>query len=46
MLWGIVIIPIVMQPDWFNWFVKVTDIYFFIPDGYIPEFTYNIHYAL
>ena len=46
MLWDIVIIPVVMQPYWFKRFVKVADIYFFIPDGYIPEFTYNIHYAL
>ena len=37
LLWGIVIIPFVMQPDWFKRFAKVTDIYLFIPAGYIPE---------
>ena len=46
MLWGIVIIPVIMQPDGFNRFVKVTDIYLFIPDGSIPEWPANMHEAL
>ena len=46
MLWGIVIIPVVMQPDWFKNFVKVADIYFFIPAGSIPECPANMHEAL
>ena len=46
MLWGIVIIPVIMQPDWFKRFVKVTDIYLFIPAGSIPEWPDNIHEAL
>ena len=40
---GIVIIPVVMQPDLFKRFVKVTDIYFFIPAGYIPKWPTNMH---
>ena len=36
-LWGIVIIPFVMQPDWFNRFLKFIDIYFFISAEYITE---------
>ena len=35
-----------MQPDWFKRFVKVTDIYFFIPAGSIPEWPDNMHKAL
>ena len=46
MLWGIVIIPVVMQPDWFKQFVKVKNIYFFITAGYIPEWPDKIHKAL
>ena len=46
MLWGIVIIPVVMQPDWFKRFVKVADIYFFILAGSIHEWTDNMHEAL
>ena len=42
-LWGIVIIPVVMQPDWFKRFVKVTDIYVFVPAGSIPEWSANMH---
>ena len=45
-LWGIVIIPVVMQPDWFKRFLKVRDIYLFIPAGYIPECSANTHEAL
>ena len=40
------IIPVVMQPDWFKKFVKVKNIYFFITAGYIPEWPDNIHKAL
>ena len=40
------IIPVVMQPDWFKNFVKVADIYFFIPAGSIPEWPANMHEAL
>ena len=46
MIWGIVIIPVVMKPDWFKRFVKVIDIYFFIPAGSIPEWPANMHEAL
>ena len=46
MIWGIVIIPFIMQPDWFNEFLKVTYIYLFIPAGYIPEWSYNTYKAL
>ena len=46
MIWGVVIIPVVVQPDWFKWFVKVTDIYFFITSGSIPEWNSNMHKAL
>ena len=46
MLWGVVFIPVVMQPDWFKRFVKVTDIYFFIPAGSITEWPSNMHEAL
>ena len=46
MLWDIVIIPVVMQPDWFKRFVKVTYIYFFIPAGSIPECPDNMYWAL
>ena len=45
MLWGIVIIPVVMQPDWFKQFAKVTYIYLFIPAGSIPEWPSNMHKA-
>ena len=43
MLWGIVIIHVVMQPDWFKWFVKVTNIYFFLPAVSIHEWPANMH---
>ena len=46
MLWGIVIIPVVIQPDWFKRFVKVKDIYFFITTGSFTEWSANIHEAL
>ena len=45
-LWGIVIIPVVMQHDWFKRFVKVTYIYLFIPAGSIPEWPANMHEVL
>ena len=35
MLWGVVIIPVIMQHNWFKRFVKVTGIYFFIPAVFI-----------
>ena len=35
--WGLVIIHVFIQPDCFKRFVKVTDIYIFIPTGSIPE---------
>ena len=37
------IVPIIMQPDYFKRFVKVTDIYLFIPAGYISEWPDNMH---
>ena len=40
------IIHVVMQPDWFKRFVKVTDIYVFVPAGSIPEWPANMHEAL
>ena len=40
---GIAIIPVVMQPDLFKRFVKVTDIYFSIPAGYIPKWPTKMH---
>ena len=46
MIWGIVIIPVVLQPDWFKQFLKATDIYFFIHAGYIPEWTANMYESL
>ena len=46
MLWGILIILVVMKPDWFKRFVKVTDIYLFIPDGSIPEWPANMNDSL
>ena len=46
MLWGIVIFPVVVQHYWFKRFVKVTYIYFFIPDGSIPEWPSNSNKAL
>jgi hypothetical protein len=33
----VIVIPAVLQPDWLRKFVKVTDLYFFIPSGAIPE---------
>ena len=42
-LWGVFIIPVVMQPDWFKRFVKVIYIYLFIPAGSIPEWPANMH---
>ena len=46
MFWGIVIIPVIMQPYWFNRFLKVTDIYLFIPAGSITEWPANMQEAL
>ena len=43
MLWGIAIIPVVMQPDWFKQFAKATDIYFFIHAGSITEWPANMY---
>ena len=40
------IIPVVMKPDWFKRFVKITDIYFFINSGYIPEWPAYMHESL
>ena len=45
-LWGIVIFPAIMQPDWFKPFKKVTDIYLFINADSIPELPANMHKAL
>ena len=45
-LWYIMIIPIIIQPYWFKWFVKVTYINFFIPYVSIPEWPSNIHKSL
>jgi hypothetical protein len=36
LLLGVIVIPAVLQPDWFRKFVKVTELYFFIPYGAIP----------
>ena len=46
MIWGIVIIPVVVQPDWFKQFVNLTYIYFFITTGSIPEWPNNMNEAL
>jgi hypothetical protein len=46
LLLGIVLVPTVMQPDWFKHFVKVTDLYFFVPTGAIPKWPANMHEAL
>jgi hypothetical protein len=46
LLLGVILIPAVLQPDWFIKFVKVTDLYFFIPSGAIPEWPLNMHKAL
>jgi hypothetical protein len=40
------LVPTVMQPEWFKSFVKVTDIYFCVPAGEIPECPANMHEAL
>jgi hypothetical protein len=46
LLLGFIVIPAVLQPDWFRKFVKVTDLYFFIPSGAIREWPINMHEAL
>ena len=46
MLLGIVRTSVIMQPDWFKRFVKVTDIHFFIPDVSITECPFNMYKAL
>jgi hypothetical protein len=46
LLLGVIVIPAVLQPAWFRKFVKVTDLYFFIPSGAIPEWPLNMHEAL
>ena len=46
MLWGIVIIPVVVQPDCFKRLAKVKYIYLFISNSSIPEWPAKMHKAL
>jgi hypothetical protein len=46
LLIGSVLVRTVMQPEWFKRFVKVTDMYFFVPAGEKPEWPANMHEAL
>ena len=46
MIWVIVIITVIMKHYWFNRFVKVTDISFFITAGSITEWPAKMHKAL
>jgi hypothetical protein len=46
LLFGAIVIPAVLQPHWFRKFVKVTDLYFFIPACATPEWPLNMHEAL
>jgi hypothetical protein len=35
-LLGVVVIPLILNPDWFKRFVKTVDLYLFVPAGAIP----------
>lgn len=43
---GIVIIPNLLQPEWFRRFTKVVDCYLTIPAGSIPEWPESMHEGL
>jgi hypothetical protein len=45
-LLGVVVIPLILKPDWFKRFVKTVDLYFFVPLGAIPALPRSMHEGL
>jgi hypothetical protein len=45
-LLGIVVIPLILKPDWFTRFVKTVDLYLFVPVGAMPDWPRSMHEGL
>jgi hypothetical protein len=43
---GVIIIPKYFRPEWFRRFIKIVDLYFFIPAGAIEQWPSNMHEGL
>jgi hypothetical protein len=43
---GVVVIPKYLRPEWFRCFIKIVDLYFFIPAGAIEQWPSNMHEGL
>jgi hypothetical protein len=45
-LLGVVVIPLILKPDWLKRFVKTVHLYFFVPVGAIPAWPRTMHEGL
>jgi hypothetical protein len=45
-LLDVVVIPLILNPDWFKRFVNTVDLYFFVPVGAIPAWPRSMHEGL
>jgi hypothetical protein len=43
---GIVVVPLLLKPEWFRRYVKNVDLYFFIPVGAIDQWPTSMHEGL
>jgi hypothetical protein len=43
---GIVLVPQLLQPEWFRRFTRIVDFFFVIPAGAIPEWPQSMHKSL